>query len=130
MRRLILGVAVLAVAVASDLRAQTPQSRLQSPTIAGPPCVKFAPNAECRQQQRPSISPRQDSAPAPQLGAPALLTLTMQDAPVVAGSAIDCAMIRTPNPNFRSAMPIVKPDPAKHYAMTVTQAPPCPTPQK
>ena len=38
---------------------------------------------------------------------------------------IDCAMVKTPSPQFQSAMPVIKPDPSVQHKIRVTLVPPC-----
>jgi hypothetical protein len=38
---------------------------------------------------------------------------------------VDCQMVKPVDPNFHSAMPIVKPSADKKYALRVIQTPPC-----
>jgi hypothetical protein len=79
------------------------------PAAADAQCIKFSRKLPCTQMKGPFAGPPR-GVPQPQ---------------PPTSQALDCAMIMPADRNFRSAMPVIKPDPKVRHAMRIIPGASC-----
>ncbi len=90
-----------------------------TPSLAGAQCVTFSSAAQCPRKTPPSVL--QGAAIAK---APAVVAADRSATPPQS-SGLDCRMVKPIDPQFYSAMPIVKPDPKVALSGRVIAVPAC-----
>ena len=99
------------------------------PEAVSAQCVSFSKDIPCLAQTGPlnrvdfgavKPQPKQSQSTKPQPSTPVPAPVKVEPAP-----AIDCAMVKKPDSQFHSNMPVIRPHPGVHYTLRVVPVAPC-----